>query len=124
MTKQEGVFQSLATSGAVLITFIGVCHEFLGDTLFPWGPALFGGPIGWHGLGISAIIVGVLLAAGTLRVMRFPIAPVAFVVATMGLAVFLFTAIAYGKFHLMALTIFIAAIGTAVFDRKAMSRLA
>ena len=45
VSKEEALYQSLAFCGAVLIAFIGVCHEFVGDVLFPWGPALFGGPI-------------------------------------------------------------------------------
>ena len=59
--KEEALYQSLASCGAVLIAFIGVCHEFIGHIVFPWGPSTLGGPIGWHGLGIFSIVLGLLM---------------------------------------------------------------
>ena len=36
MASRQSLYQSLATSGAVLIVFIGVCHEVVGTRLFPF----------------------------------------------------------------------------------------
>ena len=122
MSKQEALFQSLATSGAVLFIFVGVCHEFVGAQLFPWGPILMG-PIIWHALGILAIVVGCLLVAGTLRVIWVPVVAIALISAAIGLAIGLFTAVVHREFHMFALATIIAAIGTAISYQKA-SRLA
>ncbi len=122
MSRQEALFQSLATSGAVLMTFVGVCHFVVGAKLFPWAPDLLG-PIVWYGLGIVAITMGFLLLLGTLRIIRFPVFSMALLGAAVGLVVGLFTAAAYQEFHLFAFTVVLAATGTAVFHRKA-SRLA
>ncbi len=123
MSKQEALLQSLATSGAVLVTFVAVCHELVGARLFPWGPDAFGGPIGWHGVGLGGIAMGLLLVCGTLRVISFPVFPWALVVAAVGLVIALYTTFAHREFHMFAFTVFLAAIATAVFYRKA-SRLA
>ena len=77
MSKDAALYQSLAACGAAVIMFIGVCHEFVGHTLFPWGPDLMGGPIGWHGLGIFVIGAGCLVLGGTLRLIKFPVVPFA-----------------------------------------------
>jgi hypothetical protein len=122
MINQEARFQAVATAGAVLIAFIGVVHEVVGAQLFPWGPALFGGPIGWHGVGIACIAIGLLLAAGTLKLIAFPVLLGAGVTAAAGLGVGLFTAIVHREFHLFAFTIFLAGTGTVLFHQKA-SRL-
>ena len=122
MINQEARFQALATASAVLIAFIGVVHEVVGTQLFPWGPALFGGPIGWHGAGIVCIAIGLMLTAGALKLIEFPVLLGAGVTAAAGLVVGLFTAIVYREFHLFAFTLFLAATGTALFHQKASRR--
>src|SRR5665213_1089636 len=95
MSRQEGLYQSLATAGAVLIVFVGVCHETVGLTLFPWALGTLGGPVGWHTLGIGCIVVGCLLVGGTLRGIRFPVFAWACVIAVAALLVALFTVIVH-----------------------------
>lgn len=120
MLRKEALYQSLASCGTVLIAFIGVCHEFVGHIVFPWAPALFGGPIGWHGLGLFVITVGLLLLGGTLRVISFPVAPWALAVSGFGLVVGIFTAVVHHQFHMFAFTNCGAGVVAALFHRKAL----
>jgi hypothetical protein len=50
---------AIAACGSVLVAFIGLAHEFVGATLFPWAPSAFGGAIGWYTLGAVGIAIGV-----------------------------------------------------------------
>jgi hypothetical protein len=111
---------TIAVSGAVLIGFIGVCHEVVGTRLFPWGPSLFGGAIGWHAVGLGCIAIGLALLGGTLRLVRFPVIPWALVVGAAGLVVAVLTAVAHQEFHLFAFTIAFAAASTACCHRAAL----
>lgn len=119
MSKEEALYQSLASCGAALIAFIGVCHEFVGPTLFPWGLAFLGGPIGWNGVGLLAIVSGLVLLCGTLRLFRFPVIPFSLLAAAIGLFFFVVTAVLHRQFHMFALAGFFAGIVTAYFHRKA-----
>lgn len=122
MSKEQALYQSLASCGAVLIAFIGVCHEVAGHIVFPWAPAALGGPIGWHGAGISTVVLGVLLLAGTLGLIRFPVVPLALIVALAGAVIGVFTAVVHHQFHLFALALAIAGVTTAFFDRRAAAQ--
>jgi hypothetical protein len=119
MSKQEALHQALAACGAAIIAFIGVCHMFVGETLFPWGPAFFGGPIGWYGIGIVAIVGGLLVLGGTLRLFPFPVITISLVTAVIGLAVAVAAEVLHGQFHMFALAVFCSGILTAYFHRKA-----
>lgn len=122
MSKQEALYQSLASCGAALIAFIGVCHEFIGHIVFPWAPALLGGPIGWHCLGIFAIASGLLVLGGTLRLIKFPVVPFALIAVVIGIVLLVFTAVAHRQFHMPALAAAVAGAITAVFHRKAVAQ--
>jgi hypothetical protein len=117
MSRREARDQSLASCGAVLIAFIGVCHEFAGHIVFPWAPATLGGPVGWHGLGIFAVVVGLLLLGGTLRLIRFPVVPGSVAIAALGIAIGAFTAVAHHEFHMFAFAGVGAAATTARYHR-------
>ena len=119
MSSRQSLYQSVAVSGAVLVVFIGVCHEVVGPRLFPWGPDLFGGAIGWHAAGLGCIAIGLALLGGTLRFVRFPVIPSASIVGAAGLAAMVFTAVAHQEFHLFALTLALASASTAFFHRAA-----
>jgi len=119
MSQQQAVYQSLAASGASLIAFIGVCHEFVGDTLFPWAPAFLGGPIVWHSLGLLTIVLGLLLLAGTLRLIEFPVISFSLVTAAVGLVLVAVVASLHHQFHMFALAVALAGFGTAFCHRKA-----
>ena len=123
MSKDEALYQSLASCGAAIIAFIGVCHEFIGHILFPLGPAMAGGPIGWHSLGILAIVAGLLVLGGTLRLIKFPVVPFALIVVVIGIVLVILTAVVKHQFHFFALAAAAASAVTAFCHRKA-SRLA
>jgi len=102
MSKQQSMLQAIAVAGTVLIVFIGVCHEVIGARLFPWAPELLG-VIGWHILGIGAVLVGIGLLGGVLRLISFPVVSLGLTIAVVGVGITLFTAIVYHEFHLFAL---------------------
>ena len=118
MTKAQARNQALAASGAALTAFIGVCHEAVGTTIFPWGPALFGGPIGWHAVGILCIALGLGLLAGTLRLVPFPVVRPAIALAVGAAAITVFTALVHREFHVFALTLAGAGVVMAICHPK------
>jgi len=93
-----------------MIAFIGLCHEVIGATLFPWGPAAFGGPFGWHAAGIAGITSGLLLLLGTLHVVDVPVFLLALAVAVVGATITVYTALAHGQFHLFAVVLALSGI--------------
>lgn len=121
MSHDEALYQSLASCGAAVVVFIGVCHEFVGSTLFPWGPALFGGAIGWHGIGIFTIVAGVLVLAGTLRLIKFPVVSFALIAIVVGIVLGIYTAVVHDHFHLFAFAAAVAGAVTGFFHRKAVA---
>ena len=78
--------QALAFAGATLLAYVGIVHEAVGSTLYPYGPAAFGGPLGWHAAGLSLVAAGVLIGAGTLGLLRLPVAPMAALLSLVGIA--------------------------------------
>ncbi len=119
MSREEALYQSLAASGAVLIAFVGICHEAIGHILFPWGPAFLGGPVGWHAVGLFVIAAGLLFLGGTLRLFRFPVVPYALLLAVFGGIFVVIPAVLHHQFHMLALTLFFSGIVTAYCHRKA-----
>ncbi len=97
----------LAFAAATLVAYVGIAHEVVGTRLYPDGPAMLGGPVGWHAVGIAGIAAGALLIAGTLGLVSVPLVPCALAIAAIG---GLFTAwdAANGGFHFFALTLVIA----------------
>lgn len=104
---------AIASAWALVICFIGVVHEVVGSTLYPNGPAEFGGPLFWHLAGLALVVFGVLLFLGTLGFLRFPVRPVALAVCVAGLAIAGQEALQNHHFHLFAATLGLA--GAAVF---------
>jgi hypothetical protein len=91
-------------AAATLVAYVGVVHEVVGATLYPDGPAAFGGPLGWHAAGIAGIAAGVLLGAGVLGLLPVPVAPLAAAVGVIGAVVFA-ADLWRGSFHLFAGTL-------------------
>ena len=112
-------YRALAASGAALVTFVGVCHEVVGEALFPWGPTFVGGPLPWHGLGYAVIAIGLNLFAGALGILRFPVVPFALAVAATGAFFVVVAAVLHAQFHLFALTASLAGLVTAHAERRA-----
>jgi uncharacterized membrane protein len=113
----------LAFAAATLVAYVGVAHEVVGTRLYPDGPALLGGPLGWHAVGIAGIAAGAILIAGTLGVLAVPLVPSALAIAGIG-ALFVAWDAARGGFHFFALTLVIAGSVLALAARrpKAMAR--
>jgi len=119
MSREGALYQSLAACGAAVITFVGVCHEAVGATLFPWGPAFLGGPVGWHGTGLVAIAAGLALLGGTLGLFSFPVVPLALVAAAIGVFFLVAAAVVHGQFHVFALAVVCCGTLTAYCHRRA-----
>jgi hypothetical protein len=114
-------YHSFAVAGTVLMVFIGLCHEFVGATVFPWGPATFGGSLGWHALGLGGTLLALLLLAGVLGRIALPVVPLSLVFAALGTAISAYTAIAEREFHFFAVSLVIAAIVVAVCHSRSSS---
>ena len=114
-------YQALAACGATLIAYLGLVHELVGAQLFPWAPKLLQGPIGWHGAGIAMIVIGLSLLAGTLRLAKIPVVLLCALAGTFAFGISVIAPLVYHQFHFGSTTIVIAAITTAIFDRKARS---
>jgi uncharacterized membrane protein len=116
--EQASRRRALACLGAGLVAYVGVAHEVVGTTLFPYAPAVFGGPIPFHAVGVAGIVTGLLMVAGTLGLVRVPLVPLGVVLGALGAAIFVLTAGRYGDFHLFALTLSLAGLLVAVASRE------
>ncbi len=123
MLDPKAVYRSLAASGAVLVAFIGLAHEFVGASLFPWGPATFGGPVGWHAAGLACVVVGLLLLAGTLHIFEVPLLLLSTVVACIGAVITAYTAAVHNQFHFFAVALCVSGLAVAVCHRRAEVKL-
>ncbi|MBI3767160.1 MAG: hypothetical protein HY271_01565 [Deltaproteobacteria bacterium] len=108
LTEPVSRRRALACAGAMLLGYVGLVHEVVGATLYPDGPASFGGPLGWHVAGLSLVALGMLLIAGTLGVARVPVVPLAAIAGVGGALVVLGEAVAHHGFHFFAFTIVLA----------------
>lgn len=119
MSKREALYQSLASCGAALIIFNGICHLFVAETLFPFGPEFFHGRVIFSGLGVVAIIAGCLLLGAILRFYVFPVIAVSLVTSVAGLAILVICQTLYNRFNVFALCVASSGIIMAYFYRKA-----
>jgi hypothetical protein len=99
---------AIAACASTLVGFIGLVHEFVGATIFPWAPAAVGGPIGWHTLGVAAIALGASMLLGALGLARIPVRPLGVTSGAVALVIFIATALLYREFHFFALAAFLA----------------
>jgi hypothetical protein len=111
---RELVGRALASAGAILVAYVGVVHEVIGTTLYPDGPAFFGGSVGWDAAGLGAIAAGCALLLAALGRARVPWRVLAVVVGASGAFVALEDALHEHSFHLFAATLPIAALAVAV----------
>lgn len=119
MVDEQTRSRAIAASAATIVTFIGVCHEVIGTTLFPWGPAAIGGWVPWHLLGAVAISAGLVLLLGTLHVISAPLVPLSRFVTALGIAVALFVAFRTGEIHFLALVFAAAGLVFAIGHARA-----
>ena len=110
--------RALACCGAGLIAYVGVCHEVVGSTLMPYGPAVFGGALGWHAAGASLVGFGLLMVVATLGVLRVPVVPLGAAASTVGWFFVVLEASWHGNLHFFALTLVVAGalVGVAAWE--------
>lgn len=108
---------ALASALSLLIFFVGVVHEVVGATLYPDGPAQFGGAAYWHVAGLALALAGGVLTLGTIGVVRVPVRIIAAVVAIAGLVIAARDLIVLEEFHLFATTLAISGTGVALLYR-------
>ena len=122
MSKEEALYQSLASSGAVLLTFNGIYHLFVAETLFPFGPAFFQGRFNFYAIGVVAIVAGILLLGAILRFYVFPVVAASLVTAVSGVAVMIVCQALYDRFNVFALSVAFSGILMAYCYRRAVQR--
>lgn len=105
MSREEALYQSLASCGAALLIFNGICHLFVAETLFPFGPAFFHGRFNFYGIGVVAIVAGILLLGSILRLYVFPVVAASLVTAASGVAVLIICQMIYDRFNVFALSV-------------------
>jgi len=118
MTKEQARYQALATSGAVLIAFVGIVHVVVGETIFPWAPAFVGGYVIWYAMGVLCLAFGLALTAATLGLVRFPVVWPCIVLAVGSLALTALVEVLHHEFHFFAVALAVAGLTTAWFYRK------
>jgi hypothetical protein len=102
---------------SLLILFVGVVHEVVGATLYPDGPAQFGGAFFWHVAGVALIIAGAWLLLGSLRMLRAPVRVVGAVVAITGIVISAHDFVQLRQFHLFATTLALSGAGVGLLYR-------
>ena len=118
MTKAQARYQALAVSGAMIVAFIGVVHDVVGETIFPWAPAFVGGYVIWYAMGAACLAFGLALVAATLRLVRMPVVVPCIALAVGGFALTALVAIVKGEFHFFAVSLALAGLMTAYFHPK------
>lgn len=116
MTISARLYRPIAASCAAVAAFHGVLHEVIGPLLFPWAPDLFG-PLLWHGMGIAVLVLGGVVWASVLDLIRFPVIPVAIAIICLAIGVIAFFLATHGQFHFFALCLAIAMGAAAYFHR-------
>jgi hypothetical protein len=100
--------EAIACCAAALLAYVGLVHEVVGATLYPDGPGSFGGAAGWHAAGIALVTLGVLAGAGTLGLVRVPVALLGAASCVAGTTVLVGDMLRHGAVHFFALTIVVA----------------
>jgi hypothetical protein len=102
--------RAFALAGAVLVAHVGLAHEVVGARLYPDGPALLGGPIPWHALGLCGVAAGVLMACATLGLVAVPLAPLGIGMSIIGALFVVMDAVVHHGFHFFAFTVVVAGV--------------
>ncbi len=118
MTDEQARYQAFAVSGAVIVAFIGLVHEFVGEALWPWAPALVGGYPIWYSMGAACVLAGLALLAATLGFLRFNVTLACAVLAAAAVGATVLVAVTHQVFHFFAVSLAVAAVATAYFHRK------
>jgi hypothetical protein len=108
---------AIAAALSALILFVGVVHEVVGSTLYPAGPAYFGGSLYWHLAGVALTVAGALLVGSTLGLFPFPVRVAAAVICVAGAFIAADDFVTKRQFHLFAFTLCLAGAGVVVSFR-------
>jgi hypothetical protein len=114
--------RALACGGAMLLAHVGIAHEVVGATLYPDGPALLGGPVGWHAVGLTGTVAGVLMVCATLRLLAMPLVPLGVLASVTGAVFVAWDAMAHQHFHFFAFTAMVAGALVVVGGREETMR--
>ena len=110
LALRAGHARALATAGGILVLHVGLTHELVGARLYPDGPALLGGPVAWHALGVAGIALGIVMTGGALGLLamlpRLVMTGTILIGATMVAA----DAVLHGGFHFFAATLVVGAL--------------
>jgi hypothetical protein len=117
MTAVSDIYWPLSVACAVLVAFIGLVHEVIGPTLYPWAPAWFGLFI-WHGMGVTIIVLGLICVVTLLGKLSAPVVPIAIILALGGFAAVGLMIYKEDNFHFFALCNSVASLGMIYCYRK------
>lgn len=106
---RAGHGRALATAGGMLVLEVGLAHEMVGTRLYPDGPALLGGPLGWHAVGVAGIAMGLFMTGGALGLTAMPPRLLATATIVLGFAFVALDAVVHGGFHFFAATLVVGA---------------
>jgi uncharacterized membrane protein len=106
---RRGHGRELATAGAMLVLEVGLAHEIVGTRLYPDGPALVGGLLAWHAIGVAGIAIGLLMTGGVLGLTVMPPRFVATATMALGAAFIVLDVVVHGGFHFFAATLVVGA---------------
>lgn len=110
LALRAGHGPALATAGGMLVLHVGLAHELVGARLYPDGPALLGGPVAWHALGVAGIAMGIVMTGGALGLLAMPPRVVMTGTILIGAAMVVFDAVVHGGFHFFAATLVVGAL--------------
>jgi uncharacterized membrane protein len=109
LAVRAGHGRALATAGGMLVLEVGLAHEMIGTRLYPDGPALLGGPLGWHAIGVAGIAMGLCMTGGALGLTAMPPRVLATGAIVLGLGFLALDAVLHGGFHFFAATLVVGA---------------
>jgi len=105
LALHRGHGRALATAGGMLVLEVGLAHELVGARLYPDGPALLGGMVAWHAIGLAGIVTGLLMTGGALGLTAMPPRPIVTATMVMGVGFVVLDAVVHGGFHFFAATL-------------------
>ena len=109
LALRAGHGRALATAGGMLVLEVGLAHEVVGARLYPDGPALLGGMIAWHAVGLAGIVMGMLMTGGALGLIAMPPRPIVTATMLLGVGFIVLDAVVHGGFHFFAATLVVGA---------------
>ena len=117
MTRNEANLHAVSLCASFVIAMLGLTHEVVGPTLFPWAPEWFG-LIAWHGIGIAAIVLGLICLSGVLGMISVPLVSLGVAAGIGGIAAIALMAVKAQQFHYFAMWLTIAGFALAIAQHR------